>query len=84
MMKTDSSLSHDDLACRDPVETVTDYLESAMPENERMRLEAHLTICPGCSDQRRADAGDDLHHRLTPGRERSGFRNAEAAERLRD
>ena len=37
-----------DLACRELVELVTDYLENALPTAERERFEAHLAECEGC------------------------------------
>ena len=37
-----------DLACRELVELVTDYLEDALPAAERERFEAHLAECEGC------------------------------------
>jgi anti-sigma factor RsiW len=41
---------HDDpLVCREFVELVTDYLEGALPEIERVRFEAHLAECDGCA-----------------------------------
>jgi anti-sigma factor RsiW len=39
-----------DLACADVVELVTDYVERALPEPERARLEGHLETCPGCTE----------------------------------
>lgn len=38
----------DDLACKEFVEEVTDYLEDALPADERARFEAHLEVCPYC------------------------------------
>jgi len=35
--------------CREFVELVTDYLEGALPERERVRMEAHLAECDGCA-----------------------------------
>lgn len=40
----------EDLACTKVVEMITDYLEGALPEGERRRLERHLESCPGCSE----------------------------------
>jgi anti-sigma factor RsiW len=40
---------HDPLVCQEFVELVTDYLEGALPEEERLRFEAHLAECDGCS-----------------------------------
>lgn len=39
-----------DLACADAVELMTEYLEGAMPDAERRRLEVHLESCPGCTE----------------------------------
>ena len=39
----------DPLVCREFVELVGDYLEGALPEGERVRFEAHLAECDGCS-----------------------------------
>jgi anti-sigma factor RsiW len=38
-----------ELACRQIVELVTDYLEGALPESERLAFEAHLSTCDGCA-----------------------------------
>lgn len=45
------------LACREAVELVTDYLEGALPADQRARFEAHLAACRHCAeylDQMRA------------------------------
>ena len=50
----------DDLACREFVELVTDYLEGRLPPAERERFEAHLELCAGCQayvEQMRATLG---------------------------
>jgi anti-sigma factor RsiW len=39
----------DDLSCQELVELVTDYLEGALPSEERARFDAHLTECDGCT-----------------------------------
>ncbi len=39
-----------DLACRQAVSLVTDYLEGALPRRQRRRLERHLAACPHCSE----------------------------------
>jgi anti-sigma factor RsiW len=39
----------DPLVCREFVELVTDYLEGALPEHERARMDAHLAECHGCT-----------------------------------
>jgi anti-sigma factor RsiW len=38
----------DDLSCREVVELVTDWLEGALPADERARVELHLAGCEGC------------------------------------
>jgi anti-sigma factor RsiW len=38
----------DEITCQELVELVTDYLEGALPDPERARLEAHLAACPYC------------------------------------
>jgi anti-sigma factor RsiW len=40
----------DDLACTEEVELITDYLEGALAEPMRRRVEAHLATCPGCTE----------------------------------
>jgi anti-sigma factor RsiW len=50
----------DDLACREAVELMADFVEGALPAPEARRLERHLESCPGCSEyleQVRALAG---------------------------
>jgi anti-sigma factor RsiW len=39
----------DPLVCREFVELVTDYLEGTLPDTERVRFEAHLAECDGCT-----------------------------------
>jgi anti-sigma factor RsiW len=39
----------DDIRCADVVELITDYLEGALPSDQRARVEAHLAGCDGCS-----------------------------------
>ena len=36
------------LSCRELVELVTDYLEGALSEEERLRFDEHIGICEGC------------------------------------
>lgn len=38
------------LVCREAVELMTDYLEGALSERDRGRLETHLAACPHCSE----------------------------------
>jgi anti-sigma factor RsiW len=37
-----------ELTCREIVELVTDYVEDALPPDERAHFERHLSYCPGC------------------------------------
>lgn len=39
----------DELACRDLVERVTDYLEGVVGADEAARINHHLAGCDGCS-----------------------------------
>ena len=41
-------LRRKDLACREAVELVTDYLEGELSPRACRRLEAHLAACPNC------------------------------------
>ena len=38
-----------DIACRELVELLTDYLEGAIPAADRARIDAHLARCDGCT-----------------------------------
>ena len=47
----------DEMTCRELVDVITDYLEGALPEADRARVEQHLGECPYCVsylDQMRA------------------------------
>ena len=37
------------MTCRSLVELLTDYLEGALPDDERARLEEHLAGCEHCT-----------------------------------
>ena len=39
----------DELACRELVELVTEYLEGALSTAARARVDAHLATCDGCA-----------------------------------
>jgi anti-sigma factor RsiW len=39
-----------DLACKELVEIITDYLEGTLPEHDRARFDAHLMTCPPCRE----------------------------------
>jgi predicted anti-sigma-YlaC factor YlaD len=50
-----------EMACKELVEVVTDYLEGAMSDEDRRRFDAHLGECDACVeylDQMRHIAGD--------------------------
>jgi anti-sigma factor RsiW len=38
----------EDLSCKELIELVTDYLEGALPPDDRTLFEGHLAICDGC------------------------------------
>jgi len=38
------------VVCRQAVELMSDYLEGALSERDRRRLEAHLADCPHCTE----------------------------------
>jgi anti-sigma factor RsiW len=40
--------SVEQVSCQELVELVTDYLEGALPEDERRRFEEHIGRCDGC------------------------------------
>jgi anti-sigma factor RsiW len=37
------------LTCHEVIEVLTDYLEDALPQMERRRVEEHLASCDGCT-----------------------------------
>jgi len=39
-----------DMACKELVELVTDYLDGTLPVDVRMRFENHLRGCEGCTN----------------------------------
>ena len=65
---SDAPRTEDELACIDVADAVTAYLEGALDDDERRRIERHLSVCPGCRaaiDQFRSVVS--LVGRLTPG-----------------
>ena len=44
------ALRREDLACRQVVELVTDYLDGALSRSDRKRFQAHLRGCPNCTN----------------------------------
>ena len=56
-----------DLACRQVVELVNDYLEGTLARSERRRFERHLRACPNCSEYlRQMRRTIEVTGRLTP------------------
>ena len=41
-------MASNELTCQELVELITDYLEAALPNVERVRIEEHLAVCSGC------------------------------------
>jgi len=39
-----------DLACKELVEIITDYLEGTLPERDRTRFDAHILTCAPCRE----------------------------------
>jgi anti-sigma factor RsiW len=46
---TDRSRTEADLRCIEVAEAVSAYLDGAMGDQERRRIEEHLAGCPGCT-----------------------------------
>ena len=42
-------MSRPGLTCHEVVELVSDYLEDALPPEDRRRVEEHLATCDGCT-----------------------------------
>ena len=40
---------NNELKCQEMIEAVTNYLDSALPPDERERFERHLSYCAGCT-----------------------------------
>ena len=40
---------NDEFSCQEMIEVVTNYLDDALPADERQRYERHLSYCAGCS-----------------------------------
>jgi len=45
-----SAARPEDIACREVVELLTDFLEGALDRKTRTRVEQHLVLCPGCTE----------------------------------
>jgi anti-sigma factor RsiW len=48
-MATRDEVRVEELSCREVVEILGDYLDSAMTPEDRARLEQHLADCDGCT-----------------------------------
>ena len=42
-------MSGEDLTCKEVVEIVSDYLEGALSAEDRVRFDAHVSACDGCT-----------------------------------
>jgi len=63
-----SSELYTDLACKELVELVTDYLEQTLTHDERTRFEQHLALCGGCKEYlREIRSTIDLSRKLSQG-----------------
>jgi anti-sigma factor RsiW len=43
-------MAQPDVRCTEFVEVVTDWMEGALDDADRVAVEMHLAICPHCSD----------------------------------
>jgi anti-sigma factor (TIGR02949 family) len=39
---------NNEFSCQEMIEVVTNYLDGALPTDERQRFERHLSYCAGC------------------------------------
>lgn len=46
----DREENQDEMSCKELVELVTEYLDRVLPESDRVRFDAHMQTCPGCTD----------------------------------
>jgi anti-sigma factor RsiW len=44
------TVSIEQLSCQELVELVTDYLEGALPQDDRARFDEHVDGCTGCRE----------------------------------
>ena len=42
-------MTSQEMACKELVELVTDYLEGTLGAEQRVRFEAHIVLCHGCT-----------------------------------
>ena len=43
-------MAHPPIRCTDLVEIVTDWMEGALADHDRLQVEEHIAICPHCHD----------------------------------
>lgn len=43
-------MAHPPIRCTELVEVVTDWMEGALPDTDRLQVEEHIAICPHCND----------------------------------
>ena len=61
------SVSIEPLSCQELVELVTNYLEGALPQDERASFEHHIERCTGCHEYvRQMRQTIEVTGRLTP------------------
>jgi anti-sigma factor RsiW len=44
-----SEIQTPEMTCRELVEVITEYLEGALPAEDRARFDAHIAACDGCT-----------------------------------
>jgi len=49
MTKQNARDTSSEMTCQELVELVTEYLEDTLAPSERVRFDAHLSTCPGCT-----------------------------------
>ena len=49
MTKQNARHTSSEMTCQELVELVTEYLEDTLAPSERLRFDAHLRTCPGCT-----------------------------------
>jgi anti-sigma factor RsiW len=45
-----SAIETPEMSCRELVEVITDYLEGALPPEDRARFDAHIADCEDCTN----------------------------------
>ena len=70
-----------EMPCQELVEAITDYLEGALPERDRVRFEEHLSVCAKCREyvaqfERTVEAVGRVHERDLDPQVRAGLLEA--------